>query len=154
MPKHTCNNIITISAYLGAMPILFNKCYSAFRKQKKLNKLLRKFTCMIIFVVIGEINYITKSTCPLVFVNSNYLTIIPRARMGSESIACKAEGRMGYWLRGHEGERNNCFSKIQLVGKKYRDKTTLASKVRFSRHCFGFQSRRFSLLQNAALIII
>ena len=34
-----------------------------------------------------------------------YLTIIPRARMGSESIA-------------HEGERNNCFSKIQLVGQK------------------------------------
>ena len=24
----------------------------------------------------------------------------------------------GYWLRGHEGERNNCFSKIQLVGQK------------------------------------
>ena len=56
-----------------------------------------------------------------------YLTIIPRARMGSESIAYEAEGRMGYWLRGHEGERNNCFSKIQLVGQKYRDKTTLAS---------------------------
>ena len=75
-----------------------------------------------------------------------YLTIIPRARMGSESIAHEAEGWMGYWLRGHEGERNNCFSKIQLVGQKYRDKTTLASKTRFSRHCFGFQSRRFSLL--------
>ena len=44
-----------------------------------------------------------------------------RARMGSEL------GLMGYWLRGHEGERNNCFSKIQLVGQKYRDKTTLAS---------------------------
>ena len=50
-----------------------------------------------------------------------YLTIIPRARMGSESIAHEAEGRMGYWLRGHEGERNNCFSKIQLVGQKYRE---------------------------------
>ena len=36
--------------------------------------------------------------------------------MGSESIA-----------EGHEGERNNCFSKIQLAGKKYRDKTNLAS---------------------------
>ena len=35
----------------------------------------------------------------------DYLTIIPQARMGYESIA-------------HEGERNNCFSKIQLVGKK------------------------------------
>ena len=34
--------------------------------------------------------------------------------MGSESIS----GLMGYWLKAHEGERNNCFSKIQLVGKK------------------------------------
>ena len=42
--------------------------------------------------------------------------------MGSESIANEAEVRIGYWRRGHEGERNNCFSKIQLVGKKYRDK--------------------------------
>ena len=25
--------------------------------------------------------------------------------MGSESIAHEAEGRMDYWLRGHEGER-------------------------------------------------
>ena len=25
-------------------------------------------------------------------------------------------------------ERNNCFTKIQLVGQKYRDKTTSASK--------------------------
>ena len=34
--------------------------------------------------------------------------------MGSESIT-------------HEGKRNNCFSKIQLVGQKYRDKITLIS---------------------------
>ena len=47
--------------------------------------------------------------------------------MGFESIAHEAEGRMGYWLRGHEGERNNCFSKFQLVDKKYWDQTTLAS---------------------------
>ena len=47
--------------------------------------------------------------------------------MGFESIAHEAEGLMGYWLSGHEGERYNCFSKIQLVGQKYRDKTTLAS---------------------------
>ena len=33
--------------------------------------------------------------------------------MGSESIA-------------HEGERNNYFSKIQLVGQKFRDNTTFA----------------------------
>ena len=71
-----------------------------------------------------------------------------------------------FLLRRHEGERNNCFCKIQLVGQKYRDKRTLASKTWFSRHFFGFQSRRFSLLedynvlpsssftnQNAALII-
>ena len=47
-----------------------------------------------------------------------YLTIIPRAQMGYESIAHEAEGQMGYWLGAHEGERNNCFSKIQLVGQK------------------------------------
>ena len=40
---------------------------------------------------------------------AQYLTIIPRARMD------------------HKGESNNCFSKIQLLGQKYRDKTTLAS---------------------------
>ena len=33
--------------------------------------------------------------------------------MGYESIAHEAEGRMGC-----EGEGNNCFSKIQLVGQK------------------------------------
>ena len=71
-----------------------------------------------------------------------YLTIIPRARIGL----------MGYWLRGHEGERNNCFSKIQLVDKKYRDKTTSASKTRFSGHCFGFQSRCFPLLVGYSLV--
>ena len=48
-----------------------------------------------------------------------YLTVIPRARMRSESVAHKTEGRMDYWLRGHEGKRNNCFNKIQLVGQKY-----------------------------------
>ena len=65
--------------------------------------------------------------------------------MGSESIAHEAEGRMGYSLRGHEPWEDG-FSKIRLVGQKYRDKTALASKTRFRRHCFGFQSRRFSLL--------
>ena len=54
------------------------------------------------------------------FYSQNYLRIIPRARMGSESIANEAEGRMGYWRRGYEGERNDCFSKIQLVSQKYR----------------------------------
>ena len=41
--------------------------------------------------------------------------------MGSESKAHEGEGWMGYWLRGHEGKGNNCLSKIQLVGKKYRE---------------------------------
>ena len=51
---------------------------------------------------------------------------------------------MGYESNiAHEGERNSCFSKIQIVGQKYRDKTTLANKTRFSR--FGFQSQRFLL---------
>ena len=52
-----------------------------------------------------------------------YLTIIPQAQMGSETIAHEAQSRMGYWLRGHEDERNNnyCFSKIQLLGQKYRE---------------------------------
>ena len=77
-----------------------------------------------------------------------YLTIILGARVSYGSIAHEAEGQLGYWLRGHEGERNNFFSKIQLLGQKYQGKTTLASKTRFSRHCFGFQSRRFSLLVN------
>ena len=45
-------------------------------------------------------------------------SFIPQALMASEAIAHEAEGRMGYWLRGHEGEKNNCFSKIRLVGKK------------------------------------
>ena len=31
---------------------------------------------------------------------------------GSESIADEAEDQMGYRLRGHNGERNSCFSKI------------------------------------------
>ena len=48
--------------------------------------------------------------------------------MGSESIAHEAEGWMGYWLKGHEDERNNCFSKIQLVGQKYHYNKTLAKR--------------------------
>ena len=53
----------------------------------------------------------------------------------------------GLWGNSPFGARNdNCLSKIQLVGQKYRDKTTVASKTRFSRRCFGFQSRRFLLL--------
>ena len=43
--------------------------------------------------------------------------------MGYESIAHEAEGRMGYRLGGHEGEKNKyCFSKIQLVGQNIETK--------------------------------
>ena len=38
--------------------------------------------------------------------------------MGYESIAHEAEGRVGYGLRGYEGEKNNCLRKIQQVGQK------------------------------------
>ena len=72
-----------------------------------------------------------------------YLTIIPRAQMGYESIAHEAEGRMSYWLRAHEGERKNCFSKIQLVGQKNIETKNLSlvkARLKFSL------SRRFSLL--------
>ena len=47
---------------------------------------------------------------------------------------------------GEEGERNNCFSRIRLVGQKYPHKTTLAGKTQFSHHYFDFQSQRFLLL--------
>ena len=48
--------------------------------------------------------------------------------MASKSIAHEAKGRMGYRVRGHEGERNKyCFSKIQLAGQKYWDETTLGT---------------------------
>ena len=61
-----------------------------------------------------------KRTLKMIDFSVDYLTIIPR----SKSIAHEAEGRMRYWLRGHEGERNNCCTKIQLVGQQYQNKTT------------------------------
>ena len=38
--------------------------------------------------------------------------------MGSESIAHEAEGWMGYWLRGHQDERNKDNTFCLLVDKK------------------------------------
>ena len=38
--------------------------------------------------------------------------------MGPESIAHEAEGRIGYWLRGHEGERNIVLVKSNELVKK------------------------------------
>ena len=57
----------------------------------------------------------------------------PKAEWAIDSEAMRARGII-------------VFSKIQPVGQKYPDKTTLARKTRFSRYWFGFQSRRFSLL--------
>ena len=65
-------------------------------------------------VVVGVIAFIGMSNCfglsleknlHLITLRRDYLTIIPRARMGY----C------------HEGETNNCFHEIQLVGQKYGD---------------------------------
>ena len=53
---------------------------------------------------------------------------------------------------GHEGERTNCFSKIQLVGQKYQDKTTLASKLDVNPF-LPPKSRCFSLLVGYNIII-
>ena len=47
--------------------------------------------------------------------------------MGSESIAMRQKAKWSINPEAIRGERNNCFSKIQLVGQKYREKTTLAS---------------------------
>ena len=54
-----------------------------------------------------------------------FLTIIPRALVGSESIAHEAEGRRA--IDSEAMRASNCFSKIQLVGQKYLDKKTSAS---------------------------
>ena len=48
--------------------------------------------------------------------------------MGSKSIAHEAEGRMGYWLSGHLGERNNIvLVKSNLLIKNIENKKLLAS---------------------------
>ena len=83
---------------------------------------------------VDSLSHILKSWYTCEARNKDFGTILPMdltrglvssvAGMDFESIAHKAEGRIGYWLRGHEGERNNCFRKIQLVGQKYRDKIT------------------------------
>ena len=65
--------------------------------------------------------------------------------MGSESIAHEAEGRMGYWLRGYDGERNNCFSKIQVVGQKnIETKHLLQVKA---RHQSSFTAKTLQIWQ-------
>ena len=70
---------------------------------------------------------------------------------------------MGYWLRAHEGERNNCFSKIQLVGQKnietkhlslVKARLKFALSWRFSPQVgYNKEPTSSSTNQNAALII-
>ena len=66
------------------------------------------------------------------------LTIIPQARMG-------------YWLRGHEGERNNCLSKIQLVGQKnIKTKHLLQVKARLQS---SFTAKTLQIRQCFSLLV-
>ena len=61
------------------------------------------------------------------FLHKHYY-LIPWAQMGSELIAHDAEGRMGYWLSGHLGERNNIvLVKSNLFIKNIENKKVLAS---------------------------
>ena len=71
--------------------------------------------------------------------------------MGYESIAHEAEGRMGYWLRGHEGERNICFSKIQLVGPKNIE-TKYLSQVK-ARHQSSFTAKTLQIWRRLSLLV-
>ena len=66
------------------------------------------------------------------------LTIIPQTRMG-------------YWLRGHEGERNNCLSKIQLVGQK-NIRTKHLSQVKATLQ-FSFTAKTLQIRQCFSLIV-
>ena len=63
--------------------------------------------------------------------------------MGYEAIAHEAGGQMGYWLRGYEGERNNCFSKILLVGPKNME-TKYLSQVK-ARHQSFFAAKTLQI---------
>ena len=71
--------------------------------------------------------------------------------MGYESIAHEAEGRVGYWLRGYEGERSNCFSKIQLVGQKNIE-TKHLSRVQ-ARHQSFFTAKTLQIWRALSLLV-
>jgi len=71
--------------------------------------------------------------------------------MGYESIAHEAEGRMGYLLRGYEGEKNNCFSKIQLVDQKNIE-TKHPSQAKARRQSF-FTTKTFQIWRRFSLLV-
>ena len=50
---------------------------------------------------------------------------------------------MGYWLRGHEGERNKCVSKIQQVGLKLdiKDLRPVSSTSPVAKILEGFSAK-------------
>ena len=64
---------------------------------------------------------------------------------------------MGYESIGHEGERNNCFSKIQLVGQKNIKTKHLSQFKARLQSSFTTKTlqiwRRFSLLVGYNIII-
>ena len=61
------------------------------------------------------------------------------------------QARMGYWLRGHEGERNNSLSKIQLVGQK-NIKTKHLSQVK-ARLQSSFTTKTLQIRQCFSLLV-
>ena len=63
--------------------------------------------------------------------------------MGSESIAYEAEGRMGYWLRGHEDERNNGFLKSNLLVKNVETRQLWLAKRDSAAVVFVFKAGTF-----------
>jgi len=71
--------------------------------------------------------------------------------MGYESIAHEAEGRMGHRFIGHEGERNNCFSQIQLVGQKNIE-TKHLSQVE-ARHQSYFTAKHYKYDGRLSLLV-
>ena len=59
----------------------------------------------------------------------------------------EAEDRMGYWLIGYEGERNNyCFRKIQLVGQKNIETKHLSQVKAEHQSFFAAKTLQISLL--------
>ena len=78
------------------------------------------------------------SRIPLVRMFNNYSSSLNGLWVNS--------GRMGYWLKGHEGERNNYFSKFQLVGQKHREQKIFSFLKLDFNPFLPPKSRRFSLL--------
>ena len=56
--------------------------------------------------------------------------------MGSDSIAHEAEGLVGYWLRGHEGEKNNAPFTDFFTDFEKKNPTVLQSIIMLTIPCF------------------